>query len=218
MQLRYKKFRYDSATNEEVDLGDIVGIYRTERIGVIKHLPEHVLGESFDYVIIVRYSKQLYKTLSELFDVFKIHDNMIVVLTGAYIDESDYQVSPISEIPNSLVEGCYLIDPPSNSALKYYEPEERIKILDSIPFVSISKIIGFSKVGVFANHIILYNWLTLEPQLKVILDEDYNFTNLIDNNSKDYFSRNNKVIFIDKDLSEIYNNYLNNIYEKAKAN
>lgn len=219
MQLRYKKFRYDTKTDEVLELGDEVWIYKTEYIGNIKHLPENILGESFDYMIVAKYSDNLFdflnKTISE---VFKVRDNMIIVLTGAYIDESEYKVFPISEIPDSLVKGCYILDIPSSRALKYLPEEERFKILDTIAYTSISKVIGFCKIGVLANHITLYNWLTFEPQLKINLNEEYNFTNLIDNNSKDLFTRNYRIIFTDEDLSEIYNNHLNDIYEKAKTN
>ena len=219
MQLRYKKFLYDKTVEEVLELGEVEGIYRTDRIGTIKHLPEHKLGESFDYVIITKYSDDLYDTLNEnIMEVFKVRDNMIVVLIGAYISEEEYKVQPISEIPNNLISNCYIVDYPSSKALPYIPIEEKIKIFSNIKYTLIARVYGFSSVGVLTHSINLYNWLTLDPQIEVHLNSNYSFANLIDNNSKDLHSKYSRAVFTDQDLSEIYNNYLKDIYEKAKTN
>lgn len=216
MQLRYKKFWYNETSQETMALNANTEIYKTEYIGTIKYTSECELGESFDYIILTDFSEELYEKLDSNIKcqkVLKVKDKILLVLLGAYIDEQEYPIKSLDEFPVKIIKNCYILHYLSYRAIRTEDMEEYIK-LKSNP-IAIDKIIGLKGKGFDTIEITLASWVNGAPIHNVFIGQEVPFSKVDDKYNPNCSFRED--IFTDENLSEMFNKYLNQIYEEAKA-
>ena len=145
--------------------------------------------------------------------MYKINNKLLFIIEFSYIDESEYKINDIDKFPIEVLKNCFIVRYPSDRGVKYLPLEERQKLLDSIEYTSIAKMVGLYLTGFKVNEIVLYNPITLKPLRHLQLEGEIPFEKVQDTYKSyipDYVD-----IFTDEDLTDIYHKHLQEIYEEA---